>query len=136
MSNLFSTASFSNHISISEKRKKLEKQAEKLRTKLGLKGQSTFKRATSIIANENANEDGLDFDQQNALLSKWRSLRKASKRPEQTGDRILLAEALRRELETISGSYTSHVNIDLETMSPAEAHANYANSLIHGVQTI
>lgn len=69
------------------------------------------------------------------MLSKWRSLRKASKRPEQTGDRILLAEALRRELETISGSYTSHVNIDLETMSPAEAHANYANSLIHGVQT-
>ncbi len=113
----------------------MEKQAEKIRAKLGSAGQSTFKRATSIIANEGANEDGLDIDQQNALLNKWRSLRKASKRPEQTGDRVLLAEALRRELETITGSYTAHVNLDFESMVPAEAHANYANSLIHGITT-
>ena len=50
-----------------------------------------------------------------------------------TGDRVLLAEGLRRDLETIMGSYTSHVNVDLETMVPAEAHANYANALIHGM---
>ena len=105
-----------------------------MRAKLGLKGQSTLQRATSIIANDGANGDGLDFDQQNSLLNKWLSLRKDSKRRELTGDRILLAEALRRELETITGSYTSHVNTNLDSMLPAEAHANYANSLIHGSQ--
>ena len=92
-----------------------------------------MERATSIIANEGANEDGLDFEQQNILLKKWESLRQLSKRRELTGDRVLLAEALRRDLEMLKGSYTSHVEVDLERMVPSEAHANYANSLITGI---
>jgi Icc-related predicted phosphoesterase len=112
----------------------LEKQASKLRSKLARTtgGGSTLDRATSIIANDGANGDGLDFTQQDMLLKRWQTLRKSSGRRELTGDRVLLAEGLRRELETITGSYTSHVNVDLESMVPAEAHANYVNTLIHG----
>ena len=116
-----------------ERRRKLEKQANKLRAKLGLNGGSALESATSIIANEGANEDGLDSEQQAALMRKWESLRQSSKRKEMTGDRILLAERLRRELETITGSYTSNIHFDLDEMVPAEAHAKYVNNLIPGI---
>lgn len=109
-----------------ERRRKLEKQANKIRAKLGLTGGSVLTRATSII-------DGLDSDKQSALLTKWERLRQSSKRKEMTGDRILLAERLRRDLETITGSYTSNIQYDLDAMVPAEAHAKYVNTLVPGI---
>ncbi len=66
-------------------------------------------------------------------MRKWERLRQSSKRKEETGDRILLAERLRRELETITGSYTSNIHYNLDEMPPAEAHAKYVNTLIPGI---
>jgi len=79
---------------MAEKRKKLQKEANKIRAKLGQIGPSTLKDATSILSNGR-----LDSEHQRILLDKWELLRKSNGRKEVTGDRIILAERLRRELE-------------------------------------
>jgi Calcineurin-like phosphoesterase len=43
---------------------------------------------------------GLSLEQKNALLAQWDRVRQSSQRKEQTGDRVILAEALRQRLET------------------------------------
>jgi Icc-related predicted phosphoesterase len=120
-------------LDVSEKRKKLMKQAQKIRAKLGLSGPSTLNQVTSVMLNGGLMGDSLNTSQQKELLKKWKSLREESGRREQTGDRILLAEGLRRELETLVGPYSSHSNHKLNFMSPSESHACYANALIHDV---
>eukprot|EP00957_Ditylum_brightwellii_P045030 3416155-Ditylum_brightwellii.AAC.1 len=115
-----------------KKRRKLEKQAGKIRAMLGLSGPSILHRATSIISNDGGvNEDDIDSLQQIDLLQKWESIRKSSGRREMTGDRVLLAEGLRRKLEKINGEDLSQSNVNFESMCPVEAHACYANALIH-----
>ncbi len=124
-----------------EKRKKLKKQAEKIRAKLGLYGPSTLKQVTSIMVNDgwmggSNSSSSLDAAQQKELLKKWKSLREASGRREMTGDRILLSEGLRRELENLYGSPTATISDPSETLhdlSPSERHAIHANALIHGM---
>lgn len=110
-----------------KKRKKLNIQARKIRAKLGLSGPSSLDRVTSLIADGNA----LDSARQMELLAKWENIRKSSGRKEMTGDRVLLAESLRRQLESITLPNVAHSSdLDFESMNPAEAHASYANSLI------
>lgn len=113
-----------------EKRKKLGIQARKLRSKLGLSGPSSIDRVTNILSKG----DALDSGQQRELLEKWQNIRRSSGRKEVTGDRVLLAEGLRRELETITPPLVFHASdVNFDAMDPAEAHACYANTLIYGM---
>ena len=102
-----------------EKRRKLQKQAEKVRTKLGLAGSSTLTQVTSIMTNyclsmrnnnKNEKNNSLHTSPQQPhtkdLLTQWKHLRQVLGRRELTDDQIVLPEGLRRELETLCG--TSH----------------------------
>ena len=88
---------------------------------------------TNVLLNDGFMDNSLDPSKQRELLEKWKALRESSGRREQTGDRILLAEGLRRELETIVGPYSSHSGLYSDGMSPSERHAYYANALIHEI---
>ena len=146
------------------------KEINQIRTQLGQIGPSTLQRVTSIFsstyANNNGNGDGrsqkLAFEQQRILLDKWEMVRKSSGRKEVTGDRILLAERLRRELEfeierrnqqntstTASSSsslssmtYTSKTMSEVmeimheAKMNPSEAHVHFVNSIYYEKQQI
>ena len=139
------------------------KEINQIRTQLGQIGPSTLQRVTSIFSssydNNNGNGDSrsqkLAFEQQRILLDKWEMVRKSSGRKEVTGDRILLAERLRRELEleierrnqqntTTSASSSSSLSsmtytsktmsevmeiIHEAKMNPSEAHVHIVNSI-------
>ena len=85
-----------------KRRKKLESKIRNLREKLALRGPSILDQLTqdTMDGNDSGGSDGsLARQQQDLLLSRWRDLQKRPPQKEQTGDRIIYAERLRRELE-------------------------------------
>jgi hypothetical protein len=80
-----------------KRRKKLQAKINLLRTKLALRGRSLLDQLTSIDTSA-ASVDGIDRYQQDLLLSRWREIQHRSSRREQTGDRVVYAENLRRQL--------------------------------------
>ena len=84
-----------------KRRKKLESKIQALRRKLSDRGPSLLDQLTSDLKNDE-NESGeasLAREQQDLLLARWRDLQKRPPQKEQTGDRVIYAERLRRELE-------------------------------------
>ncbi len=83
-----------------KRRKKLESKIESLRRKLALRGPSLLDELTQESSDNNqSNGGGLAREQQELLLARWRDLQKRPPQKEQTGDRVIYAERLRRELE-------------------------------------
>lgn len=132
---------------MTDKRRKLQRSEMRLRTKLGqmqskTKTKTKINDKTTSLSNTNDSDD--ESTVLNNLLKKWKDIRKSSSRKELTGDRILLAEGLRRELEHITpppyvafeedfllldGEYLRNKMND-----PAEAHVCYVNTLIYKEQ--
>jgi len=82
-----------------KRRKKLKTKISAIRSKLTMMGPSLLDQLTSTNANfQNIQEPTLTPSQQQLLLDKWQSIRRQSSRREKTGDRIILAEQLRRDL--------------------------------------
>ncbi|GFH58048.1 hypothetical protein CTEN210_14524 [Chaetoceros tenuissimus] len=80
-----------------KKRRKLEKRARMLCERLAMKGGQKLDHLTAI--------NGVsDYDKkfQDEVLSQWQKLRKNATRREMTGDRILLAEHFRRQIENVA----------------------------------
>jgi len=117
-----------------KKKQKLSKQLFALKEKLASLsgGPSTLEKVTAT--NAKSNNGGADLlisrEMQNDLMARWEGRRKNSLRGERTGDRVVLAELLRRQLEAISG-YDGNDNItDEESIQyPSAAHARYVNVL-------
>ena len=85
-----------------KRRKKLESKIESLKRKLALRGPSLLDQLTqgTESGEDDDSEDGsLAREQQDLLLARWRDLQKRPPQKEQTGDRVIYAERLRRELE-------------------------------------
>jgi Calcineurin-like phosphoesterase len=101
-----------------KRRKKLQHQAHQIRERLvQVRAQSVTDQANGTVSlldqitgflDSNRRSStlnfaalvGLSFEQKNALFAQWDRVRQSSQRKEQTGDRVILAEALRQRLET------------------------------------
>ena len=89
-----------------KRRKKLKQKVRTLREKLARAqaesgtGISMIDRVTDILTHGTQGSflRSMPTVQQNELLSKWEEVRRSSNRREKTGDRVILAEKLRREL--------------------------------------
>mmetsp|Transcript_26850 Transcript_26850/g.57928 ORF Transcript_26850/g.57928 Transcript_26850/m.57928 type:complete len:1005 (+) Transcript_26850:131-3145(+) len=96
-----------------KRRKKLEARVKDLKRKLAMRGPSLLDQLTrsSEAGGSEDDENGsgdLAREQQDLLLEKWRELQYRPPRKEQTGDRVIYAERLRRELEA-----DDHVTTDM-----------------------
>ena len=120
-----------------KKKQKLSKQLYDLKEKLAALngGPSTLEKVTATHTGSNANarngqSEILSREMQNDLMARWEGRRKNSLRAERTGDRVVLAELLRRQLEVVSG-YDGDDNISDEDSAryPSAAHARYVNVL-------
>lgn len=80
-----------------KKRRKLEKRARMLCERLAIKGGQSIDHLTTLNGVSN-----YDKDFQDEVLAQWAKLREAATRREMTGDRILLAEHFRRQIEKAS----------------------------------
>ena len=72
------------------------------------------------------NASGLTNEEQDKLLSRWQEIRNRSSRREQTGDRVILAERLRRHLVD-SGEGTKEVDNCDDVNFPVKAHVKQVN---------
>ena len=128
--------------SASEKRNKLEKQANKIRAQLARSGSSSIvKRVPEIKPSQQQLQDfqllitpKKDFNpyHKKKLLQMWQSMgHKNTGRKELTGERVIMAEGLRLQLENITSSV--YPLKEKETSIPVEAHVRYANALINTV---
>jgi Icc-related predicted phosphoesterase len=113
-----------------KRRGKLKLKAQNLREKLykaRQDGGSMIDRVTDILAHgtKSPSLQTLPVRDQNALLSRWEKIRRSSgRRREQTGDRIILAEQLRRQLLEKSETPSNPTNEATEatvTMPPGKA---------------
>lgn len=117
-----------------KKKQKLSKQLYDLKEKLAALngGPSTLEKVTAThnANTRNGKSEMLSWEMQNDLMSRWEGRRKNSLRAERTGDRVVLAELLRRQLEVISG-YDGNDNISDGDSAryPSAAHARYVNVL-------
>ena len=84
-----------------KRRKKLESKIESLKRKLAIRGPSLLDQLTqgSDSDSDDSGDGSLAREQQDLLLERWRDLQKRPPQKEQTGDRVIYAERLRRELE-------------------------------------
>ncbi|KAG7344488.1 calcineurin-like phosphoesterase [Nitzschia inconspicua] len=90
-----------------KRRKKLESTVQALRRKLALRGPSLLEQLTATSAADDTLSESSDSsdltrisrEEQDELLARWRELQHRTTRKEQTGDRIIYAERLRRQLE-------------------------------------
>mmetsp|Transcript_46493 Transcript_46493/g.140862 ORF Transcript_46493/g.140862 Transcript_46493/m.140862 type:complete len:878 (-) Transcript_46493:1543-4176(-) len=118
-----------------KKRQKLSKQLHGLKEKLAMLtvGSSTLDLVTGVRSDRIVGGDlamQLSRSEQDFLLSRWESHRGNAGRKEKTGDRIVLAERLRRQLETLvlDASYPFDPD-DIENKYPARSHAEHVNYL-------
>ena len=120
-----------------KRRKKLEKRVQMLRERLAVKGPSVVDRVTNLLGSPETSSssssaegdgEGSIQERQDILLSRWEYIRKVSPRKEQTGDRVILAERLRRSLID-SGQVTTNVG-EATDHTPAKTHVQYMNGYI------
>lgn len=118
-----------------KRRKKLGAKINKLKENLALRGPSLLDQITSIddsrlkTNGENGNL-GIDHRQQDLLLSRWREIQNRSSRREQTGDRVVYAEQLRRQ---IMDNEETVMNFDLgekDNWPPAQSFVMHMNGFM------
>eukprot|EP00980_Cylindrotheca_fusiformis_P004141 scaffold902_cov147-Cylindrotheca_fusiformis.AAC.6 len=107
-----------------KKRKKLQTRIDRLRELLSLKGLSVIDRLTSVDYRFLQTEPSFNSTEQDLLLSRWQELRHGSNRREQTGDRIVYAEQLRRHIQQ---SESVKIETDSCDPSPAISFMKYIN---------
>lgn len=132
------------------KRSKLSKQLHRLQQSLnertgGSIGAPTqLERLTAVLegdANEGDSEGigALAREAQDAVMARWEYRRRIGGRREQTGDRVILAERMRRTIEAAVGPFGVGAKVltpaDTAALSPAEAHAKYINDMCSGLTT-
>lgn len=101
-----------------KRKKKLEAKVAKLRARLAARGTSLLNEMTDIPSDTN------DLEKQEQLLSRWQELRQQFSRREQTGDRVIMAEWLRRQLIASPDATTKFAGADI---SPARAFVRRLN---------
>jgi hypothetical protein len=79
-----------------KRRKKIQARILSLRKKLAMRGPSLLDRITS---QDGVDEAEMSREQQDLILARWRELQHQPMRKERTGDRVIYAERLRRELD-------------------------------------
>jgi Icc-related predicted phosphoesterase len=85
------------NINTPKKRRKLEKRARQICERLAQKGGQNIDHLTTLDRITN-----YDRTFQDEVLSQWTRLRKSATRREMTGDRMLLAEHFRRQIELVA----------------------------------
>ena len=121
-------AMLQNKSSVKNRKRKAKLQAKvrKLREKLAI-APSVLKCVTDVLTHgKEANSlGGLTRQDQNRLLQRWEKIRQRSNRKEKTGDRVVMAEYLRRELVDIYGEVTwnlTQTNATTSSSNMAMAH--------------
>lgn len=118
-----------------KKRQKLTTLLHGLKEKLArlTGGPSTLEQVTAVWTDETIGYGAaskLSRSDQDMLLARWENHRISSGRNEKTGDRVVLAERLRRQLEAVVAKHviSSDANENNEK-NPAKFHAEYVNTL-------
>lgn len=109
-----------------KRKAKLQAKVRKLREKLAT-APPVLKCVTDVLTNgkEATSLGGLTRQDQNRLLQRWEKIRQRSNRKEKTGDRVVMAEHLRRELVDIYGEVTwnlTQTNATTSSTNMAMAH--------------
>jgi predicted phosphodiesterase len=112
-----------------KRRKKLQDRIDKVRQKLALKGPSLLEEITSIETSSSSSSDKDDLDplQKGLLLSRWREIQNRAPRREQTGDRVVYAEQLRRQIMENAGP-EGDIDAD-DDSSPAQSFLMHINGI-------
>ncbi len=101
-----------------KKRRKLEKRARQLCERLAMKGGQNIDHLTTLNG-----ITSYDRKFQDEVLSQWEKLRERATRREMTGDRILLAEHFRRQVEKVATAEEVN-NTPVENEKDTSAHKN------------
>ena len=98
-----------------KKRKKIQTRLNGLKSKLALKGPSLLDQVTSLDGSTTGKSSSpvMNSREQDLLLKRWKEIKHASPHREQTGDRVVLAEQLRRQLMEMD-SVTSYPANDMD----------------------
>lgn len=129
-----------------KRRKKIQSRIQALRKKLALRGPSLLDRLTSLHTENDDDDDepnpnhtidddemgDMSREQQDILLSRWRELQYRPMRKERTGDRVIYAERLRRELEQDENAIMLHPEDDSspwDSLPSALAFVQHINSV-------
>ena len=108
-----------------KQRRKLEKRARMLCERLAMKGGQSIDHLTTL--------DGVsEYDRkfQDEVLSQWANLREAATRREMTGDRILLAENFRREIEKKAVTEMDQSQSESKDKSHTLRYVNHIQSIV------
>ncbi len=97
------------NINTPKKRRKLEKRARQLCERLAMKGGQNIDHLTTLNGITN-----YDRKFQDEVLSQWENLRQRSKRREMTGDRMLLAEHFRRQIQAFAEEESNLITDDMK----------------------
>ena len=107
-----------------KRRKKLQTKIDRIRKQLSLRGPSLLEEITSI---ESSSSDTTDSAMKGILLSRWKEIQTRAPRREQTGDRVVYAEQLRRQ---IMDDNAFEVNdIDEDVTDPAKSFLMHVNGI-------
>jgi len=104
-----------------KRKKKLQSKIKTLRARLASRGRSLLDEMTTTDASMVEVNESM---KQDLLLSRWQGLRQQSTRREQTGDRVILAEWLRRQLVVSSAATMEFAETEV---SPAKAFVRHFN---------
>ena len=107
-----------------KRRKKLEKRVHDIKEKLATRGPSMLGRVTTLLGGKTDN--GMSQKDQDLLLSRWQEIRNKPARREQTGDRVILAERLRRSIVDSGEGVKSVEDYENENF-PVKAHVRHMN---------
>ncbi|CAB9518483.1 Metallophosphoesterase domain-containing protein 1 [Seminavis robusta] len=107
-----------------KKKKKLQSKLDALQTKLvvAIKNNNGHSVLDQITNNNNSNDN---TEEQQLILQRWKDIQRTRK--EQTGDRVVLAEQLRRQLE--AAEQQEDTILDSWQESPAHEFIRHFNSL-------
>jgi predicted phosphodiesterase len=105
-----------------KRKAKLQAKVRKLREKLAMTP-SVLKCVTDVLVHGSkaASLGGLTLADQTRLLQRWEKARVRSKRKEKTGDRVVLAELLRRDLQEHYGAATWNLTQTVNETSTASS---------------
>ena len=118
------------NINTPKKRRKLEKRARQLCERLAMKGGQNIDHLTTL--------NGIttyDRKFQDEVLTQWEKLRQTATRREMTGDRMLLAEYFRRQIESVAAEEGKYAKTNetkreaLDKKKSACTYTEYINNL-------
>ena len=117
------------NVNTPKKRRKLEKRARQLCERLAMKGGQNIDHLTTLNGITN-----YDRKFQDEVLSQWEKLRQTATRREMTGDRMLLAEYFRRQVEVVANEEAKLISDENNEEATVElknsfTYTKYINSL-------